>query len=158
ITERKQAEAALRHSEGLFRGVAGAAMDAIVSAGGDGVLRSWNRGAERMFGWAAAEVVGRPLTVIIPERLRALHEAGIARVAASGESKLAGQVVELTAVRRDGGEFPVELSIGVWESDEGMMFSGVIRDITERKQAEDAIAAANRELERANAELETLVY
>jgi len=158
IIERKRAEETLRASEERFRGVTSAAMDAIVSADADGRLRSWNQGAERMFGWAAEEVLGRPLTVIIPERLRSLHEAGIARVRQSGHSKLAGSVVELVALHRDGREFPVELSIGAWRSGEGLAFSGVIRDITERKRAEETLAAASRELERTNAELETLVY
>jgi PAS domain S-box-containing protein len=158
ITERRRAEDALRASEERFRGVTGAAMDAIVSADAEGRLRSWNQGAEQMFGWAADEVLGRPLTVIIPERLRALHEEGLARVRQSGHSKLAGSVVELVALHRDGHEFPVELSIGAWRSSEGLAFSGVIRDITERRRAEDALAAASRELERTNAELETLMY
>src|SRR6266545_4023582 len=158
VIERKRAEEALRASEERFRGVTDAAMDAIVSADSEGRLRSWNRGAERMFGWRADEVVGRPLTVIVPERLRAAHTEGIARVRRTGRSKLAGSVVELVALRRDGSEFPVELSIGTWEAGDGLSFSGVIRDITERKRAEEALANANRELERTNAELETLVY
>jgi len=158
VIERKRAEEALRASEERFRGVTDAAMDAIVSADSEGRLRSWNRGAERMFGWRADEVVGRPLTVIVPERLRAAHAEGIARVRRTGRSKLAGSVVELVALRRDGSEFPVELSIGTWEAGDGLSFSGVIRDITERKRAEEALANANRELERTNAELETLVY
>ena len=157
-TERKRAEEALRVSEERFRGVTDAATDAIVSADGNGLLRSWNHGAERMFGWRAEEVVGRPLTVIMPERFRGLHTEGLARVRRTGHSKLAGTVVELVGLRRDGTEFPVELSIGVWESPDGPAFSGVIRDITERKRAEDALAATSRELERTNAELETLVY
>jgi PAS domain S-box-containing protein len=158
ITERKQAQATLRASEERFTSVADAAVDAIVSADSFGRLLSWNSGAERMFGWRSEEVLGRPLTVIIPERLRALHEAGIARVRQTGHSKLAGSVVELVGLRRDGGEFPIELSIGAWNGPDGLAFSGVIRDITERKRAEAALAAANRELERTNAELETLVY
>ena len=158
LVERKRAEEALRVSEERFRGVTDAATDAIVSADGEGLLRSWNRGAERMFGWRAEEVVGRPLALIMPERFRALHSEGLARVRRTGHSKLAGTVVELVGLRRDGTEFPVELSIGVWESPDGPAFSGVIRDITERKRAEDALAATSRELERTNAELETLVY
>jgi PAS domain S-box-containing protein len=111
-----------------------------------------------MFGWTAEEIVGRPLTVIIPARFRELHNDGIARVRRTGTSKLAGQVVELAGLHRDGSEFPIELSIGSWNGPEGLAFSGVLRDITERKRAEAALAGANRELERANAELETLVY
>jgi PAS domain S-box-containing protein len=135
LVERRRAEEALRASEQRFRAVTDAAVDAIVSADAYGRLLSWNSGAERMFGWRAEEVVGRPLTVIVPERLRALHEEGIARVRQSGQSKLAGSVVELTGLRRDGTEFPVELSIGAWQGPDGLAFSGVIRDITERKQA-----------------------
>jgi PAS domain S-box-containing protein len=111
-----------------------------------------------MFGWTAAEMVGRPLTVIIPERFRALHTDGIARVRRTGKSKVAGKVVELSGLRRDGSELPIELSVGTWNGPEGMAFSGVLRDITGRKRAEAELAAANKELERANAELETLVY
>jgi len=158
LVERRRSEEALRASEQRFRAVTDAAVDAIVSADSFGRLLSWNSGAERMFGWRAEEVVGRPLTVIIPERLRALHEAGITRVRQTGHSKLAGSVVELIGLHRDGSEFPIELSVGAWNGPDGLAFSGVIRDITERKQAEAALAAANRELERTNAELETLVY
>src|SRR6266567_1053747 len=127
ITERKRAEEALRASEERFRGVTDAATDAIVSASGDGRVRSWNRGAERMFGWRADEIVGRPLTVIMPERMRVLHEQGLARVRQTSHSKLAGSVVELVALHKDGREFPIELSIGAWDSSDGPAFSGVIR-------------------------------
>ena len=87
-----------------------------------------------------------------------MHIAGLSRVAATRRSNLAGQVVELVALRRDGSEFPVELSIGVWESAQGRGFSAVLRDITERKEAEEAVAQPSREVERTNAELETLIY
>jgi PAS domain S-box-containing protein len=109
-------------------------------------------------GWTSEEIVGRPLTVIIPERFRELDQEGIARVRRTGVSKLAGQVVELAGLRRDGVEFPIELSIGSWNGPDGIAFSGVLRDITDRKRAEAALAGANRELERASAELETLVH
>ena len=158
LVERRRAEEALQASQERFQAVTQAAVDAIVSADSSGRLLTWNSGAERMFGWAAEEVVGKPLTVIIPERFRQLHEEGIARVRRTGKSKLAGTVVELAGLRRDGSEFPIELSIGSWTGPDGLAFSGVLRDITDRKRADAAIAAANRELERANAELETLVY
>jgi two-component system, LuxR family, sensor kinase FixL len=158
LVERRRAEEALAASQERFQAVTEAAHDAIVSADSSGRLLTWNRGAERIFGWTADEIIGRPLTVLIPERFRRLHEDGIARVRRTGRSKLAGSVVELAALRRDGSEFPIELSIGAWSGADGLAFSGVLRDITDRKRAEAALAAANRELERANAELETLVY
>jgi PAS domain S-box-containing protein len=158
LLERRTLNDALRLSEERFRSVADSAVDAIVSADSDGCVLTWNRGAEQMFGWKAEEVAGRHLTVIIPERFRSAHVAGLARVAASGNSKLAGTVVELSAVHRDGHEFPIELSIGMWEAHGARGFSGVIRDISERKQAQDAVAHAAREVERTNAELETLIY
>jgi PAS domain S-box-containing protein len=158
LVERRRAEEALAASQERFQVVTEAAVDAIVSADSAGRLLTWNSGAEKMFGWTAEEVVGQKLTVIIPERFRALHEDGIARVRRTGKSKLAGAVVELAGLRRDGTEFPIELSIGAWSGPDGLTFSGVLRDITERKRSEAALAAANRELERANAELETLVY
>jgi PAS domain S-box-containing protein len=157
ITERKRAEEALRASEERFRGVTDAATDAIVSAGSDGRLRSWNRGAERMFGWRAGEIVGRPLTVLMPERLRALHEQGLARVRQTGHSNLAGSVVELVALHKDGREFPIELSIGVWDSSDGPAFSGVIRDITEQKKLADALRRSEGELRRQKRYVESLV-
>jgi two-component system, LuxR family, sensor kinase FixL len=158
LVERRRAAEALAASQEQFAAVTDAAVDAIVSADSSGRVLTWNRGAERLFGWTADEMVGRPLTVIIPERFRALHDDGIARVRRTGTSKLAGKVVELAGLRRDGSELPIELSIGTWTGPEGMAFSGVLRDITERKRAEAELAAANKELERANAELETLVY
>jgi PAS domain S-box-containing protein len=115
LVERRRANEALAASQERFQAVTEAAADAIVSADSSGRLLTWNGGAERMFGWTAAEVVGRPLTVIIPERFRQLHTDGIARVRRTGASRLVGQVVELSGLRRDGSEFPVELSIGSWD-------------------------------------------
>gem|GEM_PF-2104850 len=158
LVERRRAAEALVASQEQFAAVTDAAVDAIVSADSSGRVLTWNRGAERLFGWTATEMVGRPLTVVIPERFRVLHAEGLARVRHTGVSKLAGKVVELSGLRRDGTEVPIELSIGTWNGPEGMAFSGVLRDITERKRAEAELAAANKELERANAELETLVY
>ena len=140
----------LRASQERFRAVVDAASDAMVSANSAGRLLSWNKSAERMFGWRAEEVVGGPLTVIIPERLQAMHQDGLARVRATGHSKLAGSAVELIALRKDETEFPVELSIGMWKANEEIRFSGVIRDITSRKQAEEALEEAKLAAEQAN--------
>jgi PAS domain S-box-containing protein len=147
---RQVVQAELLEAEQRFRRVTDAATDAIVSADSHGRLRTWNRGAEQMFGWRAEEVIGGPLTVLIPQRLRASHEQGLARVRQTGRSELAGKVVELVGLRRDGSEFPVELSIGNWEATQGPRFSGVLRDITSRKQAEQALEEAKQAAEQAN--------
>ena len=104
---------------------------------------SWNRGAERIFGYTEAEVVGKPLSMLMPERFRPMHDAGIKRVVDGGvaASKLIGETVEVVGLRKDGREFPLELSLATWDTPNGRFFSGIIRDITERKKAEDKIRA-----------------
>lgn len=93
-----------------------------------------NKSAERMFGYDKAELVGKTLDLIIPARLRGAHNAGIARVAAGTPSKLSGKTVEVSALRRDGSEFPIELSLSVWQGPIGVSMGGIIRDISERRQ------------------------
>ena len=107
----------LLQAERRFRQLTDAASDAIVSANADGRVCTWNHGAEAIFGWRADEVLGQPLTVLMPERFHAMHLAGLERVRQTGRSKLAG-VVELVGRRKDGSEFPVELSVGMWQSSE----------------------------------------
>jgi PAS domain S-box-containing protein len=148
--DRRAVQEELLAAERRYRQVTDAATDAIVSADADGRLRSWNTGAEGMFGWRAEEIVGQPLTVLMPQRLRALHMAGMEQVRRSGHSKLAGHVVELVALHRDGTEFPIGLSIGMWESHQRLWFSGIIRDITERKRAEQALEDARDAADQAN--------
>ena len=150
ITERKQAEKALRESEELFRAVAQSANDAIVTADSSGDIIKWNKGAETIFGHAEAEVIGQPLTLLMPERFRDPHLAGMRRVASGGEPHVMGKPVELVGLRKDGSEFPLELSLAQWQAPEGRFFTGVIRDITDRKKIE-------RQLEDQKAHLEELV-
>jgi PAS domain S-box-containing protein len=146
ITKRKQTEAALRESEMRFRSVAQSAADAIISANSKGHILSWNKSAQSMFGYREEEVVGKPLTLLIPERYQAAHREGLERFSSTGEARMVGKAVELHGLRKDGREFPVEISLGTWQTEEGTFFSAVIRDITERKQAEEKIRQRNREL------------
>jgi diguanylate cyclase (GGDEF)-like protein/PAS domain S-box-containing protein len=138
-----QTEQALRESERRFRSVAESATDAIVAADSNGDMISWNRGAERIFGYTEEEVLGEPLSLLMPERFRPMHEAGLSRVATGGlrASRLIGGTVEVVGLRKDGREFPLELSLATWDAPNGRFFSGIIRDITERKKAEDKIKA-----------------
>jgi PAS domain S-box-containing protein len=147
---------ALRESEAKFRSVMESAIDAIISGDSEGYIRSWNSAATALFGFTEAEVLGRPIDMIIPERYRESHWEGIHRVSSGGPSHVIGKTVELSALRKDGSEFPVELSLATWFLDENRYYTGIIRDISERKQAEqkfrsvtesaiDAIISADHE-------------
>jgi diguanylate cyclase (GGDEF)-like protein/PAS domain S-box-containing protein len=143
VIQSMETEVALRDSETRFRSVAESATDAIVAADQEGEMISWNRGAERIFGYTEPEVLGKPLSMLMPERFRPLHEAGIKRVVEGGvaASRLLGSTVEVVGLRKDGREFPLELALATWDTPNGRFFSGIIRDISERKKAEDKIKA-----------------
>jgi PAS domain S-box-containing protein len=147
VFERKYAEEALRASEERFRALAETANDAIVSADQQGNIIHWNKGAERTFGYSAAETLGKPLTIIMPERFRAAHRQGLERYRSTGEAHVIGKTVELVGRRKDGTEFPLELSLSSWKTGPGAFFTGIIRDITERKRAEEEVRKAKEELE-----------
>jgi len=127
---------ALRESEAKFRSVMESAIDAIISGDAEGRIRSWNSAATALFGFTEAEVIGKPIELIIPERYRESHQKGVHRVSSGGPTHVIGKTVELAAIRKDGSEFPVELSLATWFLDEKRYYTGIIRDISERKQAE----------------------
>lgn len=102
--------------------------DAIITADRNGVITSWNTAAELLLGWSAKEIVGHPVTIIVPHRLRARHQAGLGRVRRTGKMTLAGRLLEMTALHRDGTLIPVEITLGVWESKTGIAFTAVVRD------------------------------
>jgi PAS domain S-box-containing protein len=132
----KSHEKPLRESETRKAAILKSSLDAIVSMDGSGLIVEFNPAAEMMFGRRAAEVIGRPLSqVIIPERLRPAHEQGLAHYRATGEGRVLGRRIEMPALRADGTEFPVELSINRVPGIEPPLFSGFIRDISERKLA-----------------------
>jgi PAS domain S-box-containing protein len=138
---------ALQESETRLRTVTETAHDAIISADVDGRIRYWNPGASRIFGYSADEVLGQPLTMLMPARLRDGHERGLRRYVGTREPRVVGRTVELEGQRKDGTIFPLELSLAAAPSDEELSFTGIIRDITERKRIEAALQATNAELE-----------
>lgn len=127
---------ALRESEAKFRSVMESAIDAIISADTEGKIRSWNSAATELFGYTESEVLNEYIELIIPERFRKSHEEGIHRVSSGGPVHVIGKTVELAAIRKNGTEFPVELSLATWFLDDERYYTGIIRDISERKQAE----------------------
>ena len=154
--ERKQIEGALGESEERFRSVAESAKDGIILADGTARILSWNQAAQTIFGYSEEEVLGKPLTMLMPERYRQRHTKGLERYAQTGEASVIGQTVELDGLRKDGSEFPLELSLSTWKTAAGEFYCGIVRDITERKQIEATVRESERQSREQLAELETL--
>ena len=150
--------AELRKSEEMFRSVAESAVDGIVSANSRGEIIFFNPSAERLFGYPEGEVMDRQLSILMPERFREAHHHGLKRFLSTGEAHVIGKTVELAGRRKDGTEFPIELSLTNWKVGEETFFTGIIRDITERKRAEETLALQTKELERSNSELRQFAY
>ncbi|HEX7239486.1 MAG TPA: ATP-binding protein [Longimicrobiaceae bacterium] len=129
-------------TEARLRAIIDSALDAVVTTDADSVITGWSAHAERMFGWSAGEALGRTLAAtIIPQRHREAHQAGVRRYLATGEGPILNQRVEITALRRDGREFPVELTVAAAHWGGEVVFSAFIRDVTERRRAEARLAA-----------------
>src|SRR5918995_3562389 len=135
----RQPDEELRTSEARYRTVLDTAFDAIVTITPDGIVRWFNRGAERIFGYWAEEVIGQPVTLLMPERYRELCVGGLHRYLRTGEARVVGGTTELVGLRKDGSEFPIEMSLGETHEDGERLFTGVIRDVTERKEVEKAL-------------------
>lgn len=146
--QRKAAEQESAAIAVLHDVVISSAMDAIVVMRSDGVISMWNAEAERLFGWKCDEVVGQELAAtIVPERMREAHRRGLERFLEQGTGSVLGKRLEMSALTMQGSEIPVELSVAHHKGEDGHVFIGFLRDITERKAAEDAIRGMNAELE-----------
>jgi PAS domain S-box-containing protein len=140
ITERKQAEIDLQISQARFAGILEIASDAIISIRSNQQITLFNKGAERIFGYAAEEVLGKPLAMLMPSRLAGVHHQHVSHYAQNGAS--ARQMAERGDIfgrRKDGTEFPAEASISKIEIDGEIIFTTFLRDITARQQAEEAL-------------------
>ena len=134
---RKRVEAALGESESRKAAILDSVLDCIVTMDESGIVLEFNDAAARTFGYTKADAIGRPLAdLIVPQRFRDRYRDGLARYLATGEATLIGKLTEVTAVRADGAEIPVELTITAIRSGTAQIFTGVLRDITARQQAD----------------------
>lgn len=129
-----------------YRSIVETARDAIILGDLDGNILSWNKAAEHMFGYSVEEIVGKPLTLLMPTRYREQHKKGLERARANHETRVIGNTVELHGLRRGGKEFPIELSLSRSVESNEQFFCGIIRDITDRRRAEMELLERNRML------------
>ena len=147
VTERKRAEDALKASEARKSAMIEAALDAIVTIDAQGRMLEFNSAAERMFGYARAGALGRPMAdLIIPPSLRERHREGMARYLATGQGRIFDKTLEMTAMRADGSEFPIELTVMRLPSDGPPIFTGFIHDVSDRERAESALKESEQKL------------
>jgi PAS domain S-box-containing protein/diguanylate cyclase (GGDEF)-like protein len=139
-SERTQAAEALAAGAARYRAVTQTAVDAIVTADSSGIIVGWNASAERIFGYTETEVIGQPLMLLIPEQFQDRHLDGMKRMQSGGERRVIGKTVELVGRRKDASEFPLDLSLAEWSVGGGQFFTANIRDITERRTTEGALA------------------
>ena len=144
----RQAEELLwraKESEQRISSILETALDAVVTMNPAGQITGWNAEAERIFGWSRQEAVGRCMSdTIIPPQYREAHERGLQRFLDTGEGPLLNKRIEITALNRTGHEFPVELAISSTKVADAWTFSAFVRDISDRRQAEEAREEANR--------------
>jgi PAS domain S-box-containing protein len=132
---------ALQESEERARQVLDTALDAVITIDDTGTVTSWSKEAEKIFGWNREEIVGQDLaTTIIPPKYREAHKRGLKHYLATGEGPVLNKRIEITALRRDGSEFPIKLAITPVRFGSRMIFSAFVEDITERRTAEEALA------------------
>ena len=146
ITERKREESALRYSEEKYRVLVETASDGVVSMDENGTIQFVNPATKSIFGYNPTDLIGKPLTVLMPKYMRKLHEKGFNSYLATGERHINWRGTELTGLHKDGHEFPIEVSFGELTNNGHRLFTGFIRDISERKQAEEMRAAHARQI------------
>ncbi len=134
----------LENSEERFRSVVQTAGDGIISVKSDGNIAFWNRGAEKIFGYTAEEAAGMDAAMVLPERFRPMYKKGVAQISDRTMETVDTKPIELVGMRKDGSELPIELSQAIWRTKEGIFFTAIVRDITERKMAEENLRKSEK--------------
>jgi PAS domain S-box-containing protein len=147
ISERKAAQSALEASQDRYRAIVENALDAVVQMDARGLIVGWNRRAAALFGWPAAQAIGRVLhETIMPLRHREPHRRGLERVVAGGAPRMLERRIEIEALHRDGHEFPVELSVTALPSRGELEFTAILRDISARQRADEERSSLEAQL------------
>jgi PAS domain S-box-containing protein len=144
ISERQQAEKNLQASEERFRALAESLPEGIIAVDMQGKIVYWNTGAQNLFGYTKEEVLGMPSTLLIPERYHDADVRGLKNLQAEGAAAAVGTRIFSCGRKKDGTEFADEVSLGIWQTRQGRYYVAVIRDITERQQAEEALRASEK--------------
>ena len=146
----QEANQAAMRNEARTRLVVDTALDAVIEMDKDGFIMTWNKQAESTFGWPKDEVIGQRLShIIVPHHLREAHEKGLTRYMRTGQKSVLGTRIEITALHRNGNQFPVELAISPLYFQDEVTFSAFVRDITKRKQTEETLRTAKEVAEAA---------
>ncbi|NOY58003.1 MAG: response regulator [Calditrichaeota bacterium] len=132
----KKVETALQDSEVKYRSLAQSAIDAIISADSKGNIIFWNNAAGTIFGYDVEEILGKPITLLVPSQYAEKHQAGLQRIIAGGKPQVSGKSIELVGRRKNGEEFPIDVAISSWETNGELFFSAIIRDISKNKELE----------------------
>jgi len=138
-TEKNEIRSLIQEQIKRFQVICSSKNDAIITSDETKRILFWNKGAEYIFGYSSEEAIGQPLTLIIPHELHQRHNEGIERMNQGKKPRVLGKVLELKAIKKNGEEFPIELTLGSWDNDGKRYYSGIIRDITEKKKAEQII-------------------
>ncbi|KJR41625.1 PAS sensor protein [Candidatus Magnetoovum chiemensis] len=158
IGERKKTEATLRDSEMRLTAITNSAIEAIISINSSGIIVSWNKGANNIFGYSEDESIGKNITMIMPNRFVDLHKKGLRNFLETGKSKIIGRTVENYGLRKDRYEFPIEISLTTWKEGEETFFTGIIRDTSHRKKMEEELLLSKVRLQSIMDNSPTVIY
>ena len=158
VSSLRAAQRLQKRSEIRYETISRSAIDAVIVIDKKGTIIGWNEAAESHFGHSTTEAIGQPVSLIIPDNLHEAHKAGFNRFLKTEEARLIGKTTEILGKRKDGSEIPIEISLSHWKEDDQPFFMGVIRDITERKHAQQKLEEKTLQLEKSNRELEQFAY
>ncbi len=154
----KEPEATDNSSFRRLNALVNTAVEAIITITGDGLIDAINPAGEKMFGYAADELIGKNIQVLMPSPYREQHNGYLQNYHQTGQASIIGIGREVVGLRKDGTQFPMDLSVGRFELDDGVYFTGIARDVTSRKEQENRLRDLAASLEEKNRELETIVY